>query len=52
MRKLITAYREKPTYDNARKLRNYASLHPMALCVLTDDETSTLRAASEHVARG
>ncbi len=52
MQKLIAAYLAEPTHANARKLKNYSTKHPMAVCTLTQLELGLLRFATEQLAEG
>lgn len=48
MQKLLIAYRAKPTFANARKVRAYERSHPMALCLLTRDDANLVADAIHH----
>lgn len=52
MKKLIAAYLADPSHKNARRLRNYAEKHPMALCVLDHLEAGVLSLATVQIADG
>ena len=45
MSKLLAQYRAAPTLKNAQKVRAYERKHPMAVCMLTADESETLKQA-------
>ena len=38
MKKLIDKFKSNPTYDNARKVWQYDRSHPMAVCLLSDED--------------
>ncbi len=48
MTKLLNAFREARTLKNAQKLRAYERAHPMAACMLTQEESSLLSAAIQQ----
>ena len=49
MTKLIYAFRASRSYDDARKLVNYAGKHPLAWATLTPADLSTLDEAQRLV---
>lgn len=52
MTKLLNAYRHFPTLQNARKLRSYERSHPMAVCMLSKDDSDLLADAINYANRG
>lgn len=49
MSKLLTAFENNQTIENARKLVAHDRKHPMASCLLSPDEHIVLRAAYHRV---
>lgn len=45
MTKLIAAYRNDPSIKNARKLERYERAHPMAVCLLSKEDSELLNEA-------
>lgn len=45
MHKLLAAYRDERSLQNAKKLRAYVRKHPMARCLLTPADNDTLSEA-------
>jgi hypothetical protein len=43
MQRLINLYRRLPTMTNRAKLKAYMAKHPMALCLLSDEDANFLR---------
>jgi len=42
MQKLLNNYRAAPTVKNAQKLRAYERSHPMAVCMLSKEDSDLL----------
>ena len=49
MHQYIATYRQAPTLANARRLLAYIDKHPMATCLATIEDLTTLEAAKEQV---
>jgi hypothetical protein len=43
MKKLINLYRALPTLTNRAKLKAYMAKHPMALCLISEEDANFLR---------
>jgi len=43
MTRLINLYRSLPTMTNRAKLKAYIAKHPMALCMISDEDANFLR---------
>lgn len=52
MTKVLKAYRANPTLGNAQKVRAYERSHPMASCMLSDDDRNTLADAIHQANKG
>lgn len=52
MSKLLAAYRANPTHKNAQKVRAYERSHPMAVCMLSQEDANYLAEIIFHANRG
>ena len=52
MLKLIAAYTAQPTLKSAQKVRAYERSHPMAVCMLTQEQSDVLATAIHHANKG
>jgi len=48
MQKLLTAYRSAPTFKNAQKVRAYERSHPMAVVMLSREDSALVADAIHH----
>ena len=52
MAKLLTQYRDNPTYKLAQRIRAYERSHSMVACMLDTAERNLLADAIHHANRG